>query len=149
MIVDRLGNRSVDAHLPPQVRQALEYLRTTDMSAAALGRHEIDGDRLFALVQEYETRLPGDCVWEAHRRYIDVQYVVRGAERMGHASIADMVARVAYDDQKDVELFEPGKRFVTVSAGMFAIFGPDDVHSPGNAVGDPQPVRKVVIKAAI
>lgn len=149
MIVDRLGNRSVDAHVPPRVRQALEYLRTTDMQRATLGRHDIDGDRLFALVQEYQTRLPADCVWEAHRRYVDVQYIVRGAERMGHASIADTVRRVDYDADKDVALFEPGTRFVTVSAGMFAIFGPNDVHSPCVAAGDPAPVRKVVIKAAV
>ena len=97
MIVDRLGNRSVDAHVPQRVRQALEYLRTTDMAAAALGRHDIDGDRLFALVQEYKTRPAADCVWEAHRRYVDVQYIVRGAERMGHAAMPDMLPRQAYD----------------------------------------------------
>jgi biofilm protein TabA len=146
MIVDRLGNRSVDAHVPPRVRQALEYLRTTDMRAAVLGRHEIDGDRLFALVQEYQTRPPAECVWEAHRRYVDVQYMVQGTERMGYATIADMVPRVAYDADKDVAFFEPGTRFVTLSAGMFAIFGPNDVHSPGGAAGPPQAVRKVVVK---
>jgi YhcH/YjgK/YiaL family protein len=146
MIVDRLGNRSVDAHVPPRVRQALEYLRSTKLGAVSLGRHDIDGDRLFALVQEYQTRLPGDCVWEAHRRYVDVQYIISGAERMGHASIADAVSRVAYDPEKDVALFEPGTRFVTLTAGMFAIFGPDDVHSPCVAAGEPQAVRKVVVK---
>lgn len=146
MIVDRLGNRSVDAHVLPRVRQALEYLRTTDMRAAAPGRHEIDGDRLFALVQEYETRHPDACVWEAHRRYVDVQYVVQGIERMGYAPIADMVPRVPYDAEKDVALFEPGTRFVTLNAGMYAIFGPEDVHSPGGAAGEPRAVRKVVVK---
>jgi len=149
MIVDRLGNRAVDAYVPPRVRQALEYLRTSDMHAASLGRHEIDGERLFALVQEYDTRPAPDCIWEAHRKYVDVQYVVRGTERMGHASIADVVPRVAYDESKDVALFEPGTRFVTLTAGMFAIFGPNDVHSPCVAAGAPQPVRKVVVKAAI
>jgi YhcH/YjgK/YiaL family protein len=149
MIVDRLGNRSVDVHVPPRVGQALEYLRTTDMAAVPLGRHEIDGEHLFALVQEYQTRPAADCVWEAHRRYVDVQYIVRGAERMGHAVIADMVPRQPYDAQKDVALFEPGSRFVTLTAGMFAIFGPNDVHSPCVAADRPQPVRKVVVKAEI
>jgi biofilm protein TabA len=149
VIVDRLGNRAVDAHLPPRVRQALEYLRTTDMAAVALGRHELDGDRLFALVQEYTTRPPDTCVWEAHRKYIDVQYVVQGAERMGHARLGQVAERAAYDPARDVVFFEPGNRFVTVGAGTFAIFGPDDVHAPCAAVADPLPVRKVVVKAAI
>lgn len=149
MIVDRLGNRAVDAHLPSRVRQALEYLRTTDMAAVALGRHELDGDRLFALVQEYNTRPPDACVWEAHRRYIDVQYVVRGSERMGHARLGQLAEREAYDPARDVAFFEPGDTFVTVPAGTFAIFGPDDVHAPCGAVAAPSPVRKVVVKAAI
>ncbi len=55
------------------------------MRAVALGRHDLDGDDLFALVQEYTTRAADECVWEAHRRYIDVQFVVTGAERMGVA----------------------------------------------------------------
>ena len=149
MIVDRLGNRAVDAHLAPRVWQALEYLRTTNMAAVAIGRHELDGDRLFALVQEYHTRPPDACVWEAHRRYIDVQYVVRGAERMGHARLGQVAEREAYDPARDVAFFEPGTKFVTVPAGTFAIFGPDDVHAPCGAVTSPSPVRKVVVNAAI
>jgi biofilm protein TabA len=149
MIVDRLGNRSVDAHLPSRVRQALEYLRTTDMNAIGLGRHEIDGDRLFALVQEYVTRPPHECVWEAHRRYIDVQYVVKGVEKMGHAPLSRVVQRHPYDPERDVTFFEQGEAFVTLAAGSFAIFGPDDVHAPRVAAGEPTTVRKVVVKAVI
>lgn len=149
MIVDRLGNRAVDAHLPARVRQALEYLRSTDMTAVPIGRHELDGDRLFALVQEYTTKPLDACVWEAHRKYIDVQYVVRGTERMGHARLGQVAERQAYDPARDVVFFEPGTKYVTVAAGTFAIFGPDDVHAPCVAVDDPSPVRKVVVKAAI
>jgi biofilm protein TabA len=149
MIVDRLGNRSVDAYVPPRVRQALEYLRAANMAAVPIGRHELDGDRLFALVQEYTTRPSSECVWEAHRKYIDVQYIVHGAERMGHAPIARAGERVPYDPERDVTLFHPGTQFVTLTAGMLAIFGPDDVHSPGVAVDEPRAVRKVVMKAAL
>jgi len=149
MIVDRLANRSVDDRVPARVRQALEYLRTTDMAAIPPGRHDLDGDRLFALVQEYATRPPDQCVWEAHRRYIDVQYVVRGAERIGHNARAQSIEREPYDPARDVALFEPAASYVTVTAGSFAIFGPEDVHSPGVALDSPSTVRKVVVKALI
>jgi YhcH/YjgK/YiaL family protein len=149
MIADRLANRSVDDRVPARVRQALEYLRTTDMAAIPPGRHEIDGDRLFALVQEYTTRLADECVWEAHRKYIDIQYVVRGAERIGHNARAQSIEREPYDPVRDVALFEPGASYVAVTAGSFAIFGPEDVHSPGVAFDDPSTVRKVVVKALI
>src|SRR5919108_761867 len=149
MILDRLGNRAVDSYLPPRVRQALEYLRTTDVQALQIGRHEIDGDRLFALVQEYTTRPASECVWEAHRKYIDVQFVVRGVERIGHAPLAKMVERTPYDPERDVAFFERGESFVTLNAGTFAIFGPDDVHSPCGSAGEPTKVRKIVVKASV
>jgi len=147
MIIDRLDNPALLSSLPPRLRQAIAYLRSTDPNTIPLGRHDLDGDRLFALVQEYTTRVRGQCVWEAHRRYIDVQYVVQGVERMGYMNIGLARERDPYDPSRDVVFFEPGEDEVTVRAGMLAIFGPEDVHSPGGAAGTPGPVRKIVIKA--
>jgi YhcH/YjgK/YiaL family protein len=149
MIIDRLANPSPLYQLPSRLARALAYLRATDMRSVALGRHDLDGDHLFALVQEYTTRAADQCVWEAHRRYIDVQFVVTGAERMGVASLGQLREREPYDSAKDVVFFEPGSEFVTICAGMFAICGPEDVHSPCHAAGEPGLVRKVVVKAML
>ena len=151
MLIDRLDNRDAASHLPPRIRQAVDFLRTTDLQSLALGRHDLDGDRLFALVQEYTTRAAAQCIWEAHRKHIDVQCVVAGAERMGVAELASSTVREPNDPARDVAFFEPGRDYVIVSAGMFAIFWPDDVHSPGGMVDDAAPgaVRKIVIKAAV
>ncbi len=100
-------------------------------------------------MQEYTTRAADQCVWEAHRKYIDVQFVAVGVERMGFANLAQMRERDAYDPTRDVAFFDPGESFVTIPAGMFAIFGPEDVHSPGHAAGQPSVVRKVVVKAML
>ena len=149
MIIDRLANPSPLFQLPVRLARALEYLRATDLMSVPIGRHDLDGDRLFALVQEYTTRAADDCVWEAHRKYIDVQFVAAGVERMGYANLAQMRVRDAYDAARDVAFFEPGESFVTIPAGTFAIFGPEDVHSPGHAAGAPGLVRKVVVKAML
>jgi YhcH/YjgK/YiaL family protein len=149
MIVDRLDNAAPLYHLPARLARALDYLRATDLRAIPAGRHDIDGDRLFALVQDYTTKAPEDCVWEAHRRYIDVQFLASGDERMGYAALATTREREPYDAARDVAFFEPGRDFVTIRERTFAIFGPEDVHSPGHAAGAAAVVRKVVIKAAI
>lgn len=148
MIIDRLENPAVITVLPARLKRAVDYLRTTNLTALPVGRHDLDGDRLFALVQEYTTRKPDECVWEAHRMYIDVQYVVRGSERMGYTNIAQAREREPYDAARDVAFFEPAEDYVTVREGMLAIFGPEDVHSPSGAVGHPSPVRKIIIKVA-
>ena len=150
MIIDRLANPSPLYQLPSRLARALEYLRATDMRSVALGRHDLDGDHLFALVQEYTTRTADQCVWEAHRRYIDVQFVVTGAERMGDRESRRRCGSAKPTmSARDVAFFEPGSEFVTIRAGMFAIFGPEDVHSPCHAAGQPGLVRKVVVKAAV
>jgi YhcH/YjgK/YiaL family protein len=149
MIIDRLANPAPLFQLPARLARALEYLRATDLMSVAIGRHDLDGDRLFALVQEYTTRVADDCVWEAHRKYIDVQLVAAGVERMGFANLAQMRVRDAYDAARDVAFFEPGEAFVTIPAGTFAIFGPEDVHSPGHTAGAACLVRKVVVKAMV
>jgi YhcH/YjgK/YiaL family protein len=149
MIVDRLANPAPLFQLSPRLSRAVDYLRANDLRAVALGRHDLDGDRLFALVQEYTTRAAEQCGWEAHRKYVDVQFVAFGVERIGYASLAKMREREAYDAARDVAFFEPGSECVTIHAGMFAIFGPEDVHSPGQAAGEPGLVRKVVVKAML
>jgi YhcH/YjgK/YiaL family protein len=146
VIIDRLEGTTLDRGLPAGVRRAFEYLRTADLLSAPVGRLEIDGDRLFALLQDYDTRPAAQCVWEAHRKYTDVQYIVRGVERMGYLPLAGARERQPYDADRDVALYEPGSDYVTVHAGMFAIFTPRDVHSPSVAAGEPAAVRKVVLK---
>ena len=148
MIIERLGNPAATAHLAPRIRRGLDWLRSSDLQALPDGRHEIDGDRLFALVQEYTTRGASDCRWEAHRTYTDIQYVVRGAERMGYTNIAHAKETDPYDAPSDVAFFEAGADYVTVHAGMFTIFTPEDVHAPCGAVGKPAVVRKIVLKVA-
>jgi biofilm protein TabA len=148
MIIDRLENAAATAPLAPGLRRGLQWLRRTDLLALPEGRHDIEGDRLFALVQEYTTRGAADCRWEAHRRYTDIQYVVVGVERMGYTNITHASEQQSYDAERDVTFFDPGTDFVTVHAGMFVIFAPEDVHAPGGAAGEAQVVRKIVLKVA-
>jgi YhcH/YjgK/YiaL family protein len=112
------------------------------------GRHDVDGSRLFAIVSDYATRPADDVPWEAHRRYIDVQYVHSGVERIGHAPLSRLAAGT-YDGERDLLPAAGPGEFVTLEAGSFAILFPQDAHRPGIAVGAPQPVRKVVLKVAV
>ena len=146
VIIDRLGTAPLEASLSQDLRRALEYLRQTDLASLPAGRHAIEGDRMFALLQDYTTRPADECIWEAHRRHIDVQYVVRGVERMGYQALALARERQPYDPDRDVTFFEPGTDYLTVSSGTFVVFTPQDVHSPSVAAGAPSAVRKVVVK---
>ena len=149
MIIDRLANQAQLFQLPARLARALEYLRATDLTSVAIGRHDLDGDRLFALVQDTRPARLTSASGRRTARDIDVQFVAVGVERMGYANLAQMRERDAYDATRDVAFFDPGESFVTIPAGTFAIFGPEDVHSPGHSAGAACLVRKVVVKAML
>lgn len=147
MILDTLRNASLYHALGPRFAAALRWLADTDLEAVAVGRHDIDGQDVFALVQENRTRPQAEGVWEAHRKYADVQCVVRGPERMGCTDLGDLTVTRPYDEKDDALLATGSGNFFHVAPGRFAIFLPHDAHMPGVAIDDaPADVRKVVVK---
>jgi biofilm protein TabA len=152
MILDTLSNTSFYRGLPARLVAALDFLQGTDLAALPLGKTVIDGERLFALVQEYSPKPAEMGKFEAHRRYWDVQYVARGVERIGYSQLARMTVSESHSDERDVAFFTGPGDWLYVPAGTFAIFGPGDVHMPGVSVDDAaeQPiVRKVVVKVEL
>ncbi|MFZ5832022.1 MAG: YhcH/YjgK/YiaL family protein [Planctomycetota bacterium] len=149
MIVDRLSHAHLYRNLDPMLREGLDYLQQTDFTALVDGRYPIDGDRLVAIVQTYRPKPPTEAVFEAHRKFADIQYLVAGRERIGYAHADDRwPVRTEYNDAKDVAFYDAQGDWVSLTAGSFAIFLPHDLHAPGIAVGEPMDadVIKVVMK---
>ena len=149
MIIDRLENGSMYSGLAPRLSTALAYLRDTNFAGMELGRYDIDGDDIYAMVQAYTTKDVSKGLWEAHRRYIDVQYVAGGNERMGYANLGDLTVSREYEDKDDCLVLQGEGNFLTMPAGTFIILGPQDAHMPQIAVGKPCEVSKVVVKVAV
>jgi len=150
MVIDTLQNAKLYSGLGSRIATALKFLQEQDGTQLPLGKTPIDGDRIFALVQDNTTKPRAEGVWEAHRHYIDVQFVAAGIEQMGWAPVADLTVKKPYDADADYALFEGPGNFVTVPAGSFTIFFPSDGHTPGVAFNDqPSAVRKIVIKVAV
>lgn len=149
MILDRLSSADSYRSLAPRLWQGLEFLRNTDLQQLELGRHDLDGDRLYVMVQEYATKLPADCVYEAHRKYCDIQTLASGTEQIGWAHLAHMRESVVYQADRDVAFFEGQGDLFTLTPGMFAIFFPHDVHMPCVQAATASEVKKIVVKVAI
>jgi YhcH/YjgK/YiaL family protein len=159
MIIDRLTNvqsgfyptlldASDDSGLAQRLSTGFDYLLNVDPAQLEPGRIEIDGDQVFALVQEYESRPMEKGRWEAHVNYIDIQYIASGEEQIGYANIADLTLG-DYDEAKDRYIPQGEGSFVKLSAGMFGLYMPEDAHMPNMAVDQPKPVKKIVVKVAV
>lgn len=148
MITDNVKNADKYKSLGPRFQQAIDYIQHTDLAQLAAGRYELDGKNLYVLIQEYASKLPDAGKWEAHRNYVDLQYIVQGSERMGYAMLKRLQMG-AYDPAKDFQALSGEGDFVTLQAGDFMLLWPDDGHMPGMAVAESTPVKKAVVKIAL
>ncbi len=150
MVIDYLENASKYYSLGEGIEKALRFLLDTDTHTLENGKYVMNGEQLFAIVQEYYTKDPNQEKLESHKKYIDVQYVVSGEERMGHAFLQKQIPSRPYNPEDDYMLFDEAPDFFTVvKQGMFTIFFPEDLHMPCIQNGSSVHVKKIVCKIAV
>ncbi len=149
MILDKLENASLYESVNSRVKLALDFLRKNDLSTLELGKYEIQGDEIFARVKQNLTKSFEEGVWEAHRKYIDVQYMVEGSETFCFANIEQMHANTAYDSERDYWSFAGDGDSFVLNEGSFAIFFPQDVHMTSIMIDRPVRIKKVIIKVLL
>jgi len=152
VIVTDLHHIDHQVAMTPSLRKAFDFLRERNLHVLPDGRVDIDGDRVFALVQRYETVRTGAPKFEYHRKYIDVQFIVSGEEVIGWAASGSMQITEAYDVKKDIcfGMMKKGTWTpVLLRAGQLVVLWPEDAHAPKLAAGKPSPVMKIVVKVAV
>ena len=150
MVADILQHSHQYHLLNRGIGHALAWLQRTDLDALPLGKHIIDGDELFVIIQEYNTLDTEHEKMEAHKKYIDVQYMILGEELVGLAFYNGQQPGKAYSEEDDYMLFdEAPSYFAKLSAGSFMIFYPTDLHMPCIKVGESAIVKKAVVKVKI
>jgi biofilm protein TabA len=150
VIVDSLTHLLKDeAAFGLKIQRGLQFLRDTDFTGKAAGRHEVD-EELFYFINEYETKEVEECFWEAHRKNLDLHYILEGKEKIGYAAIERLEVKEEYSDEKDAVFFNGElESAVAVSAGDLVICYPQDGHMTAIAAGEKTAVRKVVLKIKI
>ncbi|MHB1061438.1 MAG: YhcH/YjgK/YiaL family protein [Thiobacillus sp.] len=148
MILDTLARAERYLALHPLFARAFEFLRGTDLSALAPGMHTIQGEQLFAIVEDCVGRTRAEAKLECHRRYIDIQLVFEGVDEMGWKPLAECADPATdYDDARDIRFFNDAPAsWIATPPGSFCLFFPDDAHAPLVSAGM---IRKVVVKIAV
>ena len=150
MIIDSLKREGPCLLLNENIAFALRWLQSEQAAQLSPGKYELRGQSLYAIVDEYMTRQRESCRLETHRRYIDVQYMVKGRELMGYAPAMSLEPDGLFDDGRDVQFHQGHADFFLLQQGMFAVMLPGDGHMPGVAVDNqPETVKKIVVKVAV
>jgi YhcH/YjgK/YiaL family protein len=148
MILDLFANARLYATLHPGFAPAFAFLAGTGLRDLPPGRYEIDGERIYAMVQRGPGRSREEAFLETHDRYMDIQFVLAGADSMGwkpRSRLAEISRE--YDETSDVAFYgdEPDA-WITVGEGAFVVFFPDDAHLPSISSEE---IHKVVVKIAV
>jgi biofilm protein TabA len=153
MVLDTLARCDRYTPLHPAFARAFEFLTAADWTelisrAASAERHDIDGDRLYVSIARTDGRGRDGARLEAHRRYIDIQLTIEGHEEIGWKPLGDCTQPAGtFDATKDIAFFnDRPESWLSLPAGHFAIFFPDDAHAP---LGGQGTVQKAIMKIAI
>ncbi|MBM6774899.1 YhcH/YjgK/YiaL family protein [Olsenella profusa] len=153
MILTSLADFAENEVPADRLAKALAFLGRDDLAELAPGRHEIDGDEVFANVQELTTVTPGEKNYEAHRRYADIHFVISGTELIGVAPVGECTPVGEFSEADDFGLYTPGPResWAVLRAGDLAVTPPCDAHKPGCCPVDaePAPLKKVCVKVLV
>lgn len=147
MIFGKKEELSLYKGISTNIDKGIDFLLNFDDTQPE-GRYEIDGDNVYALVTSGETKPVEEPVYEAHRKYIDLQYILNGEEDTGYASVSDCAVTVPYDENGDYLMVEGEGSEVRVTAGCFYIAFPCDAHRPMRSK-KPGSIRKVIVKIAV
>lgn len=148
MIIDKIENARLYYGISSKIEQAFRFINETDLLQIPLGKHKIDGEEVFAIVMEYDTKAKSESNFEGHHKYIDLQYIVSGSEAIGVTTFTNQVP-IETNKDDDYELYDLDADLIKFNAGVFMIFFPDDLHMPGVHLNGISKVRKVVVKIKI
>lgn len=147
MIVDNLNNSKQYCSTHCGFAEGFDFLKKAVSENLPEGRYEIDGDNVFAFIQEYTSK--EESSFEAHKNYIDIQFIVNGTEVIYAADLDKLTVNTEYSPEKDIMFLEDYEKAskVILNDGEYGIFFPWDAHKPGLCLdGKLDTVKKIVVK---
>jgi biofilm protein TabA len=148
MILDTIENTHLYLGLHTGFAKAFEILRDKTLSQKQDGKYPLDGDKIYYTIQQYTTKPLNEGKLEAHRKYIDIQFLSEGWEILGYAPLKGLLVAEEYNPQRDIAFFDTPKEItkVILEPGLFCILFPNDAHLPCRQLNGPSEVLKIVIK---
>ena len=150
MIIDRLEHAAEYESMVPGITAAYERIKELEQAGKLQdGKYELPGKDYF-FVQSGETKSMDVGMFEAHRKFLDVQIILEGAEELAWEELTRLTTGTPYDEERDIEFLEGRKEHhLLVSEGMFYVVFPHDAHKPGSHTNQKYHFRKAVVKLAV
>jgi len=146
MITNHISQLNYYKKLSENISTAIDFVLKTDFSILEKGKYEIKSDEIFAIVNEFQTFEIKECIAESHRKYIDLQIIIKGNEKFGFDTLTNQKA-VIHNEESDVYFYKNKMpNFIELKENEFIFFFTFDIHQPEICIGEPSDVKKVVVK---
>ena len=129
--------------------KAFAFLRDSDLTKLKPGKYPIDGTNVYATITEAPSKEFQNSAWESHRKYIDLQYVIKGQETIGVAPVSKATVTKPYNEASDGANYNAEGQYYIAMPGIFFLFFPGDAHRPNIKVAGFDVVKKIVIKIKV
>ena len=101
------------------------------------------------LVQKLTTKAWETSQLEAHREFLDIQYIVKGKEVVGWAPVDTLTPADEFNTAKDKGMYT-GKNYpMEIAEGYCYVVYPEDAHAPGVHMDETHEVRKIIVKLKV
>ena len=149
MIFGNVGNLKEFSFLEDSVKKCFEYLESHKLLFFEKGSYEIDGKNIFVNIVEYDTCEKEDRFWEAHKKYIDIHFMIKGRERI-ELNFIENLTKKEYEEEGDfLPLDGESNSYVELCEGDFLICYPEDAHMTSLKVDEKENIKKAIFKVII
>lgn len=136
---------------PEALNKAIQYLKNNDFTSMKTGVYEIQGKDIYAQVFDVDTAPLEEKYPEVHEKYIDVQFLAYGKEKLGFAIDNGKYEIDKKIEERDLIFYKSvdNESFIEATEGCYCIFFPNDIHRPAICLDKPMTIRKVVVKVKL
>lgn len=149
LILDDLKNLHKYEKLSEYIKICSDFVNSHDLDSMKAEHYEIDGSNLYVNIDEYTTKEKTESLPELHRKYADIQMVIRGKEFIGYSDKTICQTEIEYNEEKDIEFLKGDCEYFCAEKGRFFIFFPEEVHHPCIMNGKKEQVKKAVFKIKV
>jgi biofilm protein TabA len=153
MIRDHINNLNNYVSLIPSLRKIIDFVESNNLLILAPGKHEIDGDKIFAMLVETNLKKRNEIKLEAHRKYLDLHLVIKGNETIAWLPTFKGVSSMKFNKEEDYMFFDNQLieedstiSWLKLAKDEFIICFPGDAHAP--LIGEGK-IKKVIFKILI
>ena len=151
MIITNVNNEIQNKSLAKDIQFCIEFAKKNENKILSLvnGSYDVGYNNIKMNLGKYFTKSENEKFWESHKKYLDVQIMINGTEKVAINDIRDMEVK-SFDEERDLTILEGDKAFdIIMKTGDVLVFFPNDVHKPELNVSendDSGNIRKIVTK---